>query len=141
MTASPGYEFNTSQNELFADLAKKMKFVGILLLIGGILTVIMGLFITVSWIFVQQEDVPISSGISSIIQGVFLIFIGNWTRKAALGFSRIVKTTNNDIENLMGAMGELRKLYTLQYVLAIILIVFIVFMLVISIITSVITAF
>jgi hypothetical protein len=42
-----------------------------------------------------------------------------------MAFSRIVKTTNSDIENLMIAMGELRKLYTLQYILAIITVVFI----------------
>ncbi len=44
MTTSPGYEFNPSQNELFEDLAKKMNLVGILLFIGGILSLIMGIF-------------------------------------------------------------------------------------------------
>jgi hypothetical protein len=30
-------------------------------------------------------------------------------------FKLIVETQGNDIENLMGALGQLRKLYTLQY--------------------------
>ncbi len=141
MTTSPGYEFNTSQNELFQDLARKMNFVGILLLIGGILSLIMGIFVTVVWTFIQKEDIPLSSGINSIIQGIFLFLIGSWTRKAALGFFRIVQTTNNDIENLMGAIGELRKLYTLQYFLVIITIVFIAFIFIFGIIANFIAVF
>ena len=141
MTNSPGYEFNNSQNELFQDLAKKMNFVGILLLIGGILSLIMGIFVTFVWIFMQKEDIAIGTGINGIIQGIFLCLIGTWTRKAALGFSRIVKTTHNDIENLMGAMGELRKLYTLQYILAIITIVFISLIFIFGLITSLMIVF
>ncbi len=136
MTSSPGYEFNASQNELFQDLAKKMNFVGFLLLIGGILSLVMGIFEIVFWIFIQKENNPISIEISNIIQGIFFMLIGTWTRKAALGFSQIVETTNNDIENLMGAMGELRKLYTLQYFLAIITIAFIAVIFIFAIIVS-----
>ncbi len=136
MTNSSGYEFNSSQNDIFKDLANKMRFVGVLLLISGIISLILGIFVTLSWISIQKEDVPINSGITSIIQGVFILSIGIWTRKAAVGFSRIVKTTNNDIENLMIAMGELRKLYTLQYVLAIITVVIIGLVFILSIIEA-----
>ncbi|WP_052055739.1 hypothetical protein [Myxosarcina sp. GI1] len=45
--------------------------------------------------------------------------IGRWNVLAAGGFQRIVKTSGNDIDNLMNAMSQLRKLYTLQYGLAI----------------------
>ena len=141
MTMSSGYEFSSSQNELFQDLANKMRFVGILLLIGGILSLVIGIFVTGLGIFVQKEGIPIGSAVNAIIQGIFLWLIGNWTRKAAAGFSRIVTTTNNDIENLMGAMDELRKLYTLQYVLAIITIIFIGLVFVISLIGGLIAAF
>lgn len=122
MTTTSNYEFNESQNELFADLAKKMNFVGILMLVGGIISLILGIVVIIN---VIVNGAPLNGSLNSIIQGVFLIFVGTWTRKASMAFSRIVKTTNSDIENLMIAMGELRKLYTLQYILAIITVVFI----------------
>ncbi len=132
MTISSNYEFNNSQNEIFQDLANKMRFVGILLLVGGIFSTIIGVAVIFVGIFLQKEDIFINSGMSSIIQGILFLLISSWIRKAALGFFQIVKTTNNDIENLMSAISELRKLYTLQYVLAIIMIIFIGLSLIIS---------
>jgi hypothetical protein len=66
----------------------------------------------------------IGSGIGDIITGVVLTIIGIWTKKAASSFQLIVNTQGNDIENLMGALGELRKLYTLQYWLLIVALIF-----------------
>ncbi|MDJ1168164.1 hypothetical protein PMG71_01830 [Roseofilum sp. BLCC_M154] len=50
-----------------------------------------------------------------MISGVADFLIGIWTYQASTAFKRIVDTQGQDIENLMGALGELRKLYTLQY--------------------------
>jgi hypothetical protein len=106
------YEFSSSQNELITQLAEKMRFVayftiglGVLIALGGLFTVLRG-------------------GISNIITGVVQIIIGVWTNKAASSFKLIANTQGNDIENLMGALGELRKLYTLQYWLLIITLIF-----------------
>jgi len=52
--------------------------------------------------------------LANIIQGIVQIIIGFWTNKAASAFKQIVATQGNDIENLMGALRELRKLYTLS---------------------------
>lgn len=107
------YEFDQTQNQLILDLARKMRFVsyflialGVLLLIGGIISVRSG-------------------AIGGIINGVVQILIGFWTHKAASSFQRIVNTQGRDMENLMGALGELRKLYNLQYWLILIAIIFI----------------
>jgi len=64
-------------------------------------------------------------GLANIIQGIVQIIIGFWTNKAASAFKQIVTTQGNDIENLMGALGELRKLYTLQYWLYIVALIFV----------------
>lgn len=80
---------------------------GVLLILSGILSLRVG-------------------GLSSIIQGIVQLLIGIWTTKAASSFQLIVKTQGSDIENLMNALGELKKLYTLQYwvfILALILVV------------------
>lgn len=118
------YEFSSSQNELIKNLAEKMRFVsyfligvGVLIAVGGVITLLRG-------------------GIANIISGVVQIIIGVWTNKAAAAFNRIVDTEGNDIENLMGALGELRKLYNLQYWLLILTLVFAALGLVVGIIAS-----
>jgi hypothetical protein len=106
------YEFSSSQNELIKQLADKMRFVGYFLMGAGVLAAISGLFAFRN------------GGVGSIISGVVQVIIGVWTSKAASAFKLIVETQGNDIENLMGALGELRKLYALQYWALIIAIVF-----------------
>jgi hypothetical protein len=118
------YEFSSSQNELIKQLADKMRFVGYFLIGVGVLTVIGGLFALRN------------GGVGSIISGVVQVIIGVWTSKAASAFKLIVETQGNDIENLMGALGELRKLYALQYWALIIAIVFAVIGLIFAIVLS-----
>ena len=111
------YEFNESQNQLILDLSKKMRFVSYFLIVSGALGAISG-FITILQ--------GVQGGFSGIVQGVILLVTGIWTINAAKAFQLIVDTQGNDIENLMGALGQLRKLYTLQYWLFIIALIFIV---------------
>ncbi|MFB2894139.1 DUF5362 family protein [Aerosakkonemataceae cyanobacterium BLCC-F50] len=115
------YEFSSSQNELIKNLADKMRFVAYFLIAAGVLGVIGGIF-------------NLRVGLGSIINGVVYILIGVWTNNASSAFRRIVETTGNDIENLMGALGELRKLYTLQYWLLIIALIFIAILLVFTLV-------
>jgi len=109
------YEFDPSQDELIADLAKKMGFVAILLIVGGIIAIVGGLL----GLFTAPPPAR-GSAFGSLVQGVFSLLVGNWTRGAAAGFKRIAETEGRDIENLMGALGKLRNLYGLQYWLAIV---------------------
>ncbi len=115
------YEFDRSQNELILDLSNKMRFVSYFLIVVGVLAGIIGLL-------------DLNPG--AVIQGVVQILIGVWTLNAASSFKLIVDTEGNDIVNLMGALGELRKLYRLQYWLLIIALVFMAIALVIVIVTG-----
>lgn len=126
-----GYEFSGSQNELIGDLAKKMNFVGILMIASGIISLIAGIVTLFAAFSGGAFD------FSSIVNGVLLLLIGLWTRNAAQAFRRVVDTTGTDIENLMGALGELRKLYTLQYWLTIIVLIFLVLALLLGIIATI----
>lgn len=107
------YEFNNTQNQLIRELSEKMRFVGYFLIGLGILVAIGGL-ISIA-----------RGGLGNIVQGIVQILIGFWTNKAASAFKQIVDTQGSDIENLMGALGELRKLYTLQYWLYIVAFIFV----------------
>ncbi len=89
-----------------------MRFVAYFLIGVGVLIAISGLFTL------------LRGGIGNIINGVVQIILGVWTNKAASSFQLMVDTQGNDIENLMGALGELRKLYTLQYWLLILTLIF-----------------
>lgn len=59
-----------------------------------------------------------------ISQGVTAFLIGYWTLNASKSFLLIVQTKGTDIELLMNAVADMRRLYTLQYWLLIIGLVF-----------------
>ena len=119
MESQPQYEFDNSQNELILDLSKKMRFVAYFLMALGILAVVFGI---------------VGLDVGSIIQGIVQFLIGLWTVNAASLFRQIVETRGNDIVNLMGALAELRKLYTLQYWVLIIALIFMAIALVLGLI-------
>ena len=93
------YEFSEEENILVGSLAKKMKFVGIFGIIFGVLEILQGIF----------------SDKSAILQGIISIIIGIWTTKASESFQKIVDTQGNDISYLLGALDQLKKLFSLQY--------------------------
>ena len=103
MEARPAYEFDARQNELVGELAKRMLWVAYFLLLAGALVGVVGM------------GTLTERGIFSLIQAGFMIIIGVWTKRAAAAFDGIVQTEGSDIANLMVALGELRKLYTLQF--------------------------
>lgn len=109
---SQRYEFDQTQNQLFKDLAQKMRFVSYFLIALGVLLLVVGILNLTR------------GGFGSIINGAVQVIIGYWTTRAAAAFQRIVTTEGSDIVNLMGALGELRKLYTLQYWLILIALIF-----------------
>jgi hypothetical protein len=133
MTPS-GYEFSSSQNELIGDLAKKMNFVAILLIVIGVLGIVVGVVNLFTALAASEKTVIV---LNNLIQGFFSLLIGTWTRNAAKAFKQIVTTAGTDIENLMLALGELRKLYTLQYWLVIIALVFFAILFVLGIIAAI----
>ena len=114
------YEFSRSQNELIGDLAHKMDFVATLLIILGVVALIAGILSVIS-VLTQPGSEVIIAALNSLIAGIFFLLIGTWTKNAASAFKQIVSTAGTDIENLMIALGELRKLYTLQYWLSLLL--------------------
>lgn len=128
------YEFSSSQNELIGDLAKKMNFVATLLIVIGVLGIIAGVINLFNTVPASEKTTII---LNNFVQGFFSLLTGIWTRNAAMAFGKIVSTVGTDIENLMIALGELRKLYGLQYWLVIIALVFFIVLLVIGIIAAI----
>jgi len=111
VTAS-SYEFTTTQERLIADLAGKMRFVSYFLIVVGVLQIIPGL-----------SRLVIAEGFGLVISGVVQLLIGIWTNRAASSFLQVTQTRGNDIDNLMEALKQLRRLYSLQYWLLIVALV------------------
>ena len=104
------YEFTDAQNQIISQLASKMGWVAMFGLVVGVMIAVLG-------IFSLGSD---GQGLVFLVQSVFVIMIALWTRRAALGFRQVVETTGSDITNVMSALGELKKLYTLHYWLIIV---------------------
>lgn len=119
--ATQRYEFGPGQNELIDGLAKKMSWVAWFLLALAVIGAIIGVM--------TLRD----QGLGNILQGVLLIIVAVWTRRAAAAFQRIVQTEGSDISNLMDALGELKKLYTLQFWLLLIAGIIVVFALIVGV--------
>ena len=114
------YEFDSAQNEQIGVLARRMTWVGRFMIVFSIIAVFAGV------IEIRND------GAGAIIQGLILLIIAIWTVRAAAAFSRITTTEGSDISNLMEALHELRKLYTLQYYAILVAIIFVVIAMVIG---------
>jgi hypothetical protein len=101
------YEFTAGQNVTVSELAAKMRFVGLFLILGGILQCLM----------------VFAGHFGGLIAGLVEIFLGVWTRGAADSFQKIVDTQGRDITHLMHALGDLLRMYRLQYILLVIALV------------------
>jgi hypothetical protein len=135
------YEFTPEQNDLIGDLAKKMRLVGLISVVLGVLNLLSAILLLV---FIFQDKIP-ANVVASIPEdarkelpptnylwgfviqgaasGLILLLIGIWTRASAASFQLIVDTTGRDISHLMDALGSLRKMYTLLYTLIVIILI------------------
>jgi hypothetical protein len=108
-TGAP-YEFNTEQNRLMGTLGNCMAWMGIFLIVVGALGALIGI-----WQLIHgRASAPIV-----LIQATLQLMMGFWTRAAAVQFTQVAATTGADIQHLMGALGELRRIYSLQKIVII----------------------
>ncbi len=113
------YEFTPDQDVLIADLASKMKFVGVFSLFVAILGLIRMVVV-----FVKTRDVLVD------ISAIVLVFVGLWTISAGKSFADVAQTRGRDITHLMLALNDLRNLYRLLYWLLIVALVLFVLLLI-----------
>lgn len=103
MAGSIEYEFDSAQNELLRKLGGRMKWVARFMVALSVVLVIGG-------IAALGDDAG-----GPITQAVLTFVLALWTRRAAAAFESMAETEGSDISNLMYALTQLRKLYTLQY--------------------------
>jgi hypothetical protein len=101
---APRSEFTPQDQALFGELAVKMRFVGLFLIVAGVL-----------------QGLTVCAGhLGGIISGLISILLGVWTRSAADSFASMATAAGRDVSHLMNALGDLLKLYRLQYYLLVI---------------------
>jgi hypothetical protein len=132
------YEFTKAQNREIAGLARKMRLVGLVAVLLGVINLILGLLLL---IYAFRDQLPAEAlrripedtlkqlappsqlwavVLQAVASGLIFLLIGLWTRSAAAGFQQIVDTTGRDIGHLMSALGSLHKMYSLLYTLIIV---------------------
>jgi hypothetical protein len=136
------YEFSESQNQLIGSLARKMRLVGFVMLLFGLLQLINGVLTLVMsrdpdrmiaaarQAGMAEEQVaalreamaggfwssPLAvTATAMAFSGLFLFLIGLWTQQAGGGFSGIVQTRGRDIARLMDALQAQHRAYALMY--------------------------
>ena len=131
------YEFTEVQNREIGGLARKMRLVGLVAIVLGVVNLILALLLL---IYAFRDRLPAEAlrGIpedtlrqlappsqlwaivlQAAASGLIFLLIGLWTRSSAAEFRKIVDTTGRDIGHLMSALGSLHKMYSLLYTLII----------------------
>jgi len=132
------YEFTEAQNREIGGLARRMRLVGLVAIVLGVVNLILSLLLLV-YAFRDRlpaealrripEDTlrqlaPPSQLWAIVLQaaasGLIFLLIGLWTRSSAAEFRKIVDTAGRDIGHLMSALGSLHKMYSLLYTLIIV---------------------
>src|SRR5262245_11005893 len=104
------WEFTTEQNAIIASLARDMLWVGVPLFLVGILYGV-GLIVSVVRSF-HDPHFLFQAALVGLAM-LFYVALGTWTSKSAQAFAEIVSTRGRDIDHLMHALDNLRKMYGL----------------------------
>jgi hypothetical protein len=101
----PPYEFTAEQNSIMKSLARSMKYTGLLFIFFGI---IVGVFCALT---ITRDP---AYGLAFLFQTLLLATIGVWTNFASYAFRLIAETAGSDMDHLMDALHNMRRLYWLQ---------------------------
>jgi ABC-type Na+ efflux pump permease subunit len=107
----PEFEFAAAQNDTIRVLASRMKWVGLCLIVWGLL---LGLAVLSDTHRVTSAPYRIVQMVS-VIPAVILFMFGVFTYAASQAFAKIVTTTGHDMTNLMEALTALKKLYVTHF--------------------------
>ncbi len=109
---SRSYEFDARQNEVISELAKAMRWVAIPLMVAGLLY----LMNTVSFLFMLRGGgwrllLPVAI---MAVSAIIFLAMAVWTNRSSAGFAEVVATQGSDVDHLMSALDNLRKMYSLM---------------------------
>ena len=108
------YEFDTAEEKLIRDLARKMRWVAYFLIIVCLMLMLIGLGCFVVILPAGGFSTQGPGAILFIVGAVYLV-IAFLTYEAGVFFQKIVDSEGEDIPHLMAALGNLRNLYRISF--------------------------
>ena len=116
-------QLSEQDSEIIRDLAKKMLLVGTVWLIPGAIFLLLGAseFVLAS---LHMEWSRLPEATLHLVGGVVLIAIGKWTIRSAAAFDDALQTQGIARRQLMDALRNLQRLYSLKCTLIISYLVF-----------------
>jgi hypothetical protein len=98
-----GYEFAESHKETFGGLAQSMSFVGVCSMLFGALACLFGLAAF------YEGFVP--NGVGAMVVGIVSTLMAWWMMSAGRSLAALVRTRGRDVEHLMEAVSQLRRMF------------------------------
>jgi|SRR6516225_1685837 hypothetical protein len=132
------YEFTSRQNAVIGPLARDMVWVAVPLTVVGALYGI-GLVVSVLRSF-RDPHFLFQAALIGLAM-LFYLALGIWTSRSARAFQQIVSTQGQDINHLMDALDNLRKMYGLLGLIIKVYVVIVGLAVVIGLIAALIAAF
>jgi hypothetical protein len=122
----PQYEFNQGQNAFLIDLSNKMRGVGFIWRLVGLLGLGLAALIGYrayqhyQWNFPPEVWAALSG---HAFVGLFNLLIGGWTLSASASFRQIASTEGRDMSHLMNGLRSLYQMFALIYTLMVLAII------------------
>lgn len=132
------FEFDSQQNQVIGDLAASMRWVAAPLIFLGVLY---GLAAVLAIFHVVREPVVIFHVIVIALMSVLMWSLGRWITQAAESFQQVVSTGGRDINYLMEALTNLRKLFAVLSTFVKVYVAIVVATLVVALIVLIVQAF
>lgn len=108
--AGPGeYEFSPNENAVIHSLAGPVRFVGIMWIIFGVLSVVLAFRVFAAGLG--------GRGLLALLQAAVPLAIGAWLVSGATALTNVVRTHGADMTHLMKALTKLRNVFLLQAIL------------------------
>jgi hypothetical protein len=131
--AKPEYEFTAGQNEVIDSLARSLGWVGIPLIVLGVLYAVSSVL---HFIRVGQSTAELVPAGLAVLGAVFFFVLSSWLGKAAAAFDRVAHTSGYDITHLMTGLGNLARTFGVLALLVQVYIVVAVVLLVASLVMT-----
>lgn len=120
---STQYEFNDEQNRTFSGLSDSMRsFANLMKILGAVVGVLLIVAIVIAVIKQPQDKfvlAPWGTVVTLTPLTILFLTFGLWAGGSAASFRKIAETHNQDVWNLMKALGSLKNMFALLRLLMI----------------------
>ncbi len=110
MNSSQQYEFDEEQKAIMERLYRSMRSTYNYFRTTGIIVGLVAVMLMADY-FREPKQARLLAPIATLAAALFLLVIGNSTRKAGMSFHRLLTTSGQDMTNLMAALDKLHDMY------------------------------